>query len=210
MACFQSGSHSVHIAYALKSVIQSAVGDLNQNFLNGLFEIFWIDKFSETKLFSNFKFFRIDVHSKYFFGSSLFSSKSTGKTHSSKTKNGHSRVLLHVGSVQHCTITSGYLPTIHWLVNGEPNLKFRRLTPQPSRHTLSRGTSERILATDISATTVYSLNVDVPMKWNTFCPLQVKRDVPSGITPCPWVVRILEHKLVFGLLQNLQSLHWGM
>ena len=41
------------------------------------------------------------------------------------------------------------------------------------------------LATDISATTVYSLNVLVPMKWYKVFPLHEKRDVPSGITPLP-------------------------
>lgn len=42
-------------------------------------------------------------------------------------------------------------------------------------------------ATDISATTVYSLNVLVPMKWYKVFPLHEKRDVPSGITPLPCV-----------------------
>lgn len=43
------------------------------------------------------------------------------------------------------------------------------------------------LQTEISATTVYSLNVLVPIKWYTVWPLHVNREVPSGITPWPWV-----------------------
>ena len=43
------------------------------------------------------------------------------------------------------------------------------------------------LATEISGITVYSLKVEVPMKWKTVCPLQENRDDPSGITPRPWV-----------------------
>jgi hypothetical protein len=34
---------------------------------------------------------------------------------------------------------------------------------------------------------VYSEKVLVPMKWNSCFPLQVKRDVLSGIRPRPWV-----------------------
>lgn len=40
-------------------------------------------------------------------------------------------------------------------------------------------------ATEISATTVYSEKVEHPMKWNNVFPLQVNREVPSGISPCP-------------------------
>lgn len=82
--------------------------------------------------------------------------------------------------------------------------------PHPSKPTLSNGALLSILANEMDATTVYSENVDVPMKWYKVLPLHVKRDVPSGITPCPWVLRICEQTLVFGCLQNLQVLHCGM
>lgn len=62
-------------------------------------------------------------------------------------------------------------------------------------------------AREMSATTVYSEKVEQPMKCAIVCPLHVKRDVPSGIKPLPWVSRILLHKFVFGDLQNLQSPH---
>lgn len=66
------------------------------------------------------------------------------------------------------------------------------------------------LHNEISATTVYSENVDVPIKWYISLPLQLKRVVPSGITPFPCVIRIFWHKFVFGFLQNLHSLHCGI
>lgn len=62
----------------------------------------------------------------------------------------------------------------------------------------------------MSATTVYWLKVDVPMKWSSSLPLQVKREVPSGITPLPCVARILPQRLVLPDLQNLHSLHSGV
>lgn len=65
-------------------------------------------------------------------------------------------------------------------------------------------------ARDMSDTTVYSENVEQPIKWAIDWPLQVKRDVLSGIRPLPWVARILLHKFVLGDLQNLHSLHCDM
>lgn len=66
------------------------------------------------------------------------------------------------------------------------------------------------MASDTSATTVYSENTEQPIKWYKVFPLQVKRDVPSGMTPLPWVLRILPQRFVFGDLQNLHSRHCGM
>eukprot|EP00488_Nonionellina_sp_1-RS-2012_P001907 TRINITY_DN3333_c0_g1_i1.p1 TRINITY_DN3333_c0_g1~~TRINITY_DN3333_c0_g1_i1.p1 ORF type:complete len:159 (-),score=4.82 TRINITY_DN3333_c0_g1_i1:22-432(-) len=38
--------------------------------------------------------------------------------------------------------------------------------PHPNKHTLSNGALSAITATDSWCNTVYSLNVDVPIKWN--------------------------------------------
>ena len=80
------------------------------------------------------------------------------------------------------------------------------------------------LANEISGSTVYPLNVEVPMKCSNVFPLQENLLVPSGITPLPWVDLhhddviedhvstvtshlILLHKLVLEDLQNLHSPH---
>ena len=58
-------------------------------------------------------------------------------------------------------------------------------------------------AMDISATTVYSLNVLVPMKWYRVFPLHEKRDVPSGITPLPCVtLKIFKQKTMIIINHN--------
>jgi hypothetical protein len=49
-----------------------------------------------------------------------------------------------------------------------------------------------------------------PMKWSRGLPLQEKREVPSGMTPLPWVVLILPQRLVLPDLQSLHSLHSGL
>src|SRR4051794_10592039 len=72
------------------------------------------------------------------------------------------------------------------------------------------GASSVMATTEMSATTVYCENVDVPMKWSRSLPLHLKRDVPSGMTPFPCVARILPQRLVLPDLQNLHSLHSGV
>src|ERR1700710_3055842 len=82
--------------------------------------------------------------------------------------------------------------------------------PQPRRHVRSIGASLVMATTEMSATTVYCENVDVPMKCSSSLPLQVNRDVPSGMTPLPCVARIFPHRFVLPDLQNLHSLHSGV
>ena len=52
--------------------------------------------------------------------------------------------------------------------------------PQANRHARSSGASGETFARAISGMTVYSANVDVPMKWRIGSPLRVRRVVPSG------------------------------
>ena len=50
----------------------------------------------------------------------------------------------------------------------------------------------------------------MPIKCSRSRPLHLKREVPSGITPLPWVARILPQRLVFPERQNLHSRHSGV
>lgn len=59
------------------------------------------------------------------------------------------------------------------------------LTPHPKTQTFSTLANEFIFAHDISATTVYSLKVEHPIKWKIDLPSFEKRLVPSGIRPFP-------------------------
>ena len=85
-------------------------------------------------------------------------------------------------------------------------------TPQPSRHILSRSAPGLILAALISAITAYSAKVLQPMKWKIGWPSLESREVPSGITPCPWVDLMVGHRLVFWEAQKMQDcfLHSGV
>src|SRR5690349_8282089 len=82
--------------------------------------------------------------------------------------------------------------------------------PHPSRHVRSMGASGCTATTEMSATTVYCENVDVPIKCSRSLPLQRNRPVPSGMTPLPCVARILPHRFVLPDLQNLHSPHSGV
>lgn len=57
---------------------------------------------------------------------------------------------------------------------------------------------------------MYWENVEVPMKCNNSLPLHLNREVPSGMTPLPWVARILPQRFVLPDLQNLHSPHSGV
>ena len=58
------------------------------------------------------------------------------------------------------------------------------VTPQPSREHTSSGAVSEIFAHEISEITLYSLNVEQPMKWKISSPFEsVNLLVPSGITP---------------------------
>jgi len=64
--------------------------------------------------------------------------------------------------------------------------------------------------TEMSATTVYWEKVEVPMKCRSSLPLHLNREVPSGMTPLPWVALILPQRFVLPDLQNLHSPHSGV
>ena len=53
-------------------------------------------------------------------------------------------------------------------------------SPQANRHAPSSGASGLTFASAISGITVYSANVEVPMKWRIGSPSRESRVVPSG------------------------------
>ena len=53
-------------------------------------------------------------------------------------------------------------------------------SPHANRHACSSGASGLTFASAISGITVYSANVDVPMKWRIGSPSRDSRVVPSG------------------------------
>src|SRR6266576_6538708 len=64
-------------------------------------------------------------------------------------------------------------------------------------------------ALPISGITVYSANVDVPMKWRSGSPSRERRVVPSGRYPAFCWSRIATQRFVFGLRQCTHSPHSG-
>lgn len=70
---------------------------------------------------------------------------------------------------------------VHHKVTDQPSPV---VTPQPSREHTSSGAVSEIFAHEISEITLYSLNVEQPMKWKISSPFEsVNLLVPSGITP---------------------------
>ena len=83
-------------------------------------------------------------------------------------------------------------------------------SPQANTHARSGGASALTTASAISGITVYSANVDVPMKWRISSPPRLSRVVPSGRWPRPCSARMAMHRLVRGLMQCSHSPHWGL
>ena len=73
----------------------------------------------------------------------------------------------------------------------------------------SSGASGETFASAISGITVYSENVDVPMKWRSSSPSREKRAVPSGRYPSPCCSRIATQRFVRVLRQWTHVPHSG-
>ena len=82
-------------------------------------------------------------------------------------------------------------------------------SPHAKRHARSSGASLLIFASAISGITVYSANVEVPMKWRIGSPSLERRVVPSGRWPLPCSSRIARQRFVRVLRQWMHSRHWG-
>ena len=81
--------------------------------------------------------------------------------------------------------------------------------PQAKRQACSKGASGSTFASAISGITVYSANVEVPMKWRIGSPSRPSRVVPSGRNPLPCCSLIARQRFVLVLRQWMHSLHWG-
>jgi hypothetical protein len=82
-------------------------------------------------------------------------------------------------------------------------------SPQANRQAPSSGASGWIFARAISGITVYSANVDVPMKWRIGSPSRAKRVEPSGRSPWFWRSRMARQRFVRASRQWAHSRHWG-
>jgi hypothetical protein len=82
-------------------------------------------------------------------------------------------------------------------------------SPQANTQARSAGASGLTTASAISGITVYSANVEVPMKWRMGSPPRLRRTVPSGMWPRFCSARIAVHRFVLGERQCSHSPHWG-
>ena len=82
-------------------------------------------------------------------------------------------------------------------------------SPHANSAAPSSGASGLIFASAISGITVYSANVDVPMKWRIGSPSMCRRVVPSGRKPLFCCSRIARQRFVRSLRQWMHSRHCG-
>ena len=82
-------------------------------------------------------------------------------------------------------------------------------SPHAKRHACSGGASGLTFASAISGITVYSANVEQPMKCRTGSPSRPRRVVPSGRKPWFCCSRIARQRFVRSLRQCTHSRHCG-
>ena len=165
--------------------------------------IFGIDTISAAKFFSDWEFSRIGINTDNSGCSCLYCTHNNCQTDSTKTPNSYSRTWFSFCRVQDSTVAC-------WnTTSKKTNLLTINLFSKyyVRLNTLSCGAFEFTAQTETPATTVYCENVEHPIKWKSSLPLHLKREVPSGILPAPWVALTAWQRFVFGFLQNLQLRH---
>lgn len=108
----ECASHDVHVTSAIKGVVTTTVGHLNQLLLNGLtvLEILGVHKVGSAKLVSPVLLGVVDVNDDDFAGAVLDTSLNDGETNTASAKDGNVGTLLHTtlaGSNDSCAVTSG-------------------------------------------------------------------------------------------------------
>ena len=191
MASLQSRAHDADISGAVKGVITSTIGHLNQLLLDSLvLQIGRVDEIRGAELLRPGLLAWVQVNDDdlpaLFWTAPCTTDRPTQPAPKTATLEPSSTLAVS---------TAAPYPVV---------------MPQPSRQVRSMGASLVMATTEMSATTVYWEKVEVPMKWSSSFPLHLNLEVPSGITPLPWVALILPQRLVLPDLQNLHSLHSGV
>lgn len=148
---------------------------------------------------TDFSFIGIDVNTEDSLSTGLFGCNGHGETNGTQAPNGNAGWLSNFGRITHGAVTSGDAAA------DEAHLLQWRFGVDLLRQNITCLDGEWLfkiiglstLQTLISWTTVYSLNVETPMKWRISLPLQLKRDVPSPINPahCHQLIPIISNQL---------------
>jgi hypothetical protein len=143
MAAFERRTHHVNVTDAFKAEIDTAVGQFNNDVLNRFFVIFRVHEIGRAHFTRQLEFLRIGINRNDTTGFCLHRSLDNRQTNATETEHRHGVALFDFRRVMH---------------RADPVV-----TPQPSRQTLSSGACGFTFASEISAQTVYSLKVLVPM-----------------------------------------------
>lgn len=109
VACFQSVSHDVDVTGAVKSVVASAVGHLDQLLHDGLaiLQLGRVDESSGAKLLGPLLLLVVQVHNNDLLGLSLLGTLHNRQTDTASAENSNVVALLHIGSDGGSSVTGG-------------------------------------------------------------------------------------------------------
>ncbi|TNN64094.1 hypothetical protein EYF80_025712 [Liparis tanakae] len=144
MRVYEVSHHDLHISDALERIVHAPVRHLHQNLLDGLAVVLRVHKLSGSKLLRFLELLGVDVHANNPGCPGNLAAHDDGQADSAEAKYG--------------ARGTGLDLSVHEREHNPVEM------PHPSRHTLSSGAFSFTLAREMSATTVYSEKVLVPMK----------------------------------------------
>src|SRR5690554_4252890 len=107
VTALQRCAHQVYITYALEGVVHTAVGHLDDHFLNRLVMVLGVDKFGSTQLAGLVELVGVDVDSDDAFGTGHFRTDDRRQTDTTQTKDGDTGTRLDLGGIEYGTDSRG-------------------------------------------------------------------------------------------------------
>ena len=143
VAALEGGAHQLGVAHALERVVDAAVGHIDDHLLDGLVELLRVDEVGAAELARHLLFTIVDVDADDARSLGHLGALDARQTDAAQPEHRHRRAGLDLGGVQNRADPGG--------------------DPAAEQQIFSSGAAGFTLANEISGTTVYSANVDVPM-----------------------------------------------
>src|SRR5690625_1724265 len=108
VAALERRAHDIHIANTLERIIHAAIGELNDDLLNGLIVIVRVNAVGSTELARQFKFLLVNVHRNNPARLRLRGTNDGRQANAANAKNGYGSAFLNFGGVRYSAHASGH------------------------------------------------------------------------------------------------------
>ena len=107
MATLKRGAHQIDVADAFKGVVDTAVGQIHDDFLNRSAMVIRVDRIRCAKLPRQLEFVLVDVDGDYPAGFGHLRALNSAETDTAEAEHRHSIAGLNLGRIQHCLDARG-------------------------------------------------------------------------------------------------------